>query len=271
MTSDCYYYQSGTGACAHGAPTDGGSGSELYSEQPPGLSATTYTYCPGGEADTTTSPAGTTTDAYDAMGDLVSKTYSGTASGYSVPPSVTYTYDLDGSRATMTDGTGTTTDSYDDMGDLTEEAFSAGSGSGLSSNTLYYTYYSTGELATVVYPSNTGYSSPTATYTYDDLGNMASLSDWTGASLTFTHDGDGELCWVSSLRAELADLCLAAASVERRHDGLQLRQCRLHDRHQDDDRDGAHEPARSRRRKPQRRWRRHGRDPDGGHDGHDGR
>ena len=83
VTTDCYYYQNGSGQCAHGAPAGGGSGDDLYSTTTPATTAdpsgetTTYTYYPGGQADTTTTPAGTTTDAYDAAGDLTSTVYIG--------------------------------------------------------------------------------------------------------------------------------------------------------------------------------------------------
>ena len=45
----------------------------------PSGETTTYTYYPGGAADTTTTPAGMTTDSYDGLGDLTAKTYSNTA------------------------------------------------------------------------------------------------------------------------------------------------------------------------------------------------
>ena len=71
------------------------------------------------QLDTTTTAAGTTTDAYDGFGDLTAETYSSTASGYSAPSNLSYTYYVDGSRETMTDGTGTTTYTPDANGDVT--------------------------------------------------------------------------------------------------------------------------------------------------------
>jgi RHS repeat-associated protein len=192
-TDYCYYYQTGSGNCAASAPAGGGAGSDQYSQLLPSGATTTYTYYPGGASDTTNSPAGTTTDSYDALGDLTAETYSNTASGYSTPPNLSYAYYLDGSRETMTDGTGTTTYTPDAMGDVTSQAFSAGSGSGLSSNTIGYGYFTTGQLASEVYPTYGGHSSPTVTYTYDALGNMASETDWLSNEVTFTHDGDGNL------------------------------------------------------------------------------
>ena len=61
-----------------GARPAGARGDDLYSTTTPATSAdpsgevTTYTYYPGDQADTTTTPAGTTTDTYDATGDLTS-------------------------------------------------------------------------------------------------------------------------------------------------------------------------------------------------------
>ena len=161
---------------------------------PPERTPSTYTYDAGGAADATSSPAGSTTDSYDALGDLTAETYSNTVSGYSTPANVSYTYYVDGSRETMTDGTGTTTYTYDAMGDVTSQAFDAASGSGLSSNTISYSYFTTGLLASVAYPPYGNYfSSPTVTYTYDALGNMASETDWLGNKVSFAHDGDGNL------------------------------------------------------------------------------
>ena len=174
------------------APAGGGAGSDLYVETLPSGATTTYTYYPGEAADTTNSPAGTTTDSYDGLGDLTSETYSNTTSGYSTPTNVSYTIYLDGSRDTMTDGTGTTTYTSDAMEYIISQAFSAAGGTGLSSNTVGF-YSLTGELATVIYPTYGSHSNPTVSYTYDSLGNMASETDWLGIEVTFFHDGDGNL------------------------------------------------------------------------------
>jgi RHS repeat-associated protein len=198
-TTDCYYWEDTGAGCASGAPSAGGTGDSLYSETTPDTTAdpsgetTTYTYYPGGAADTTTTPAGTTTDSYDGLGDLTGKTYSNTASGYSTSADVSYTYYPDGSRESMTDGTGTTTYGTDAMGDVTSQAFSAASSSGLSSNTVGYGYFSTGQLETVSYPSYGSFENPTVIYSYDQLGNMASETDWLGTEVTFSHDADGNL------------------------------------------------------------------------------
>ncbi len=197
-TTSCYYWENATGQCAHSAPAGGGSGDDLYSQTTPATAAdpsgetTTTTYYPGDEPDATTTPAGTTTDSYDALVDLTGVAYSGTASGYSAPANVSYTYNVDGSRHTMTDGTGTTTYTDDAMGDVTQQQFSA-TGTGLTSNTVGYSYFTTGALASVTYPSYSGHMSPGATYTYDALGNMGQVTDWLGNNITFSHDEDGNL------------------------------------------------------------------------------
>jgi RHS repeat-associated protein len=151
---------------------------------------TTTTHYPGDLAEVTTNPAGTTTDSYDANGDLTSVAYNATASGYATPANLAYSYNLDGSRHTMTDATGTTTYSYDANGDVTSQALAAASGNGLANATTSYGYYTTGGLQTVTYPAYTGYSAPQVTYSYDGTGAMASETDWLGNQVTFSHDPD---------------------------------------------------------------------------------
>jgi len=127
---------------------------------------TTTTYYSGGKIDVTTTPAGLSTDTYDANGDLTSTTYSGTASGYSTAPNVIYTYNADGTKATMTDGTGTTSYSYDFAGNVTQQSLTAASGTGLSNRTTSYGYFSTGDLATTSYPPMAAFlARPSPTFT----------------------------------------------------------------------------------------------------------
>jgi RHS repeat-associated protein len=196
LTTNCYYYESATGQCAHSAPAGGGSADDLYSTTTPATSAdpsgevTDYTYYPGDQPDTTTTPAGTETDAYDAYGDLTSVNYSSTASGYTAPANVSYTYKVDGSIATMTDATGTTTYGYDGAGDVTSQVLTA-TATDLSNTTTSYGYFSTGALASLTYPAYSGSSDPKVNYTYDATGAMASGTDWEGDEVTFAHDGDG--------------------------------------------------------------------------------
>jgi RHS repeat-associated protein len=197
VTTNCYYWQSGTGQCAASAPAGGGSPDDLYSTTTPATSVdplgetTTYTYYPGDKADTTTTPAGTTTDSYDASSDLTGVAFSGATSEYSIPTNQSYTFNVDGTRHTMVDASGTTTYSYDANGDTTNQAFVAGGGTGLANNTVVYGYFTTGVQSSVTYPTYSGHTSPAATYTYDALGMMASETDWLGNKVTFSHDGNG--------------------------------------------------------------------------------
>ena len=195
VTTDCYYYEDASGQCANAAPSSGGSGLALYSTTTPETSAdpsgevTTDTYFPGGQAEATTTPAGTTTDSYDAMGDLSSAEYSNTATGYATPANTSYSYNQDGSRHTMVDVTGTTTYGYDDGGDVTSQVLAASTG--LANTTTDYGYDAAGVLGSVTYPSYSSYSSPQLTYGYDATGAMTSATDWLGNVVSFAHDTDG--------------------------------------------------------------------------------
>jgi RHS repeat-associated protein len=197
VSTDCYYYENGSGQCATGAPAGGGTADNLYYSNTQGTAANvwgdlnTFTYDPGGQTATTTNMAGTATDSVDANGDTTGVTYSNTASGYSTPANVSYTFNVDGTRHTMTDATGTTTYSYDANGDVTSQALVASSGNGLSNATTSYGYYTTGVQASVTYPSYSGHASPQVTYTYDVTGAMASETDWLGNEVAFSHDSDG--------------------------------------------------------------------------------
>ncbi len=165
----------------------GGSAEDLYSTTTPDTSAdpsgevTSYTYYPGGQTDTTTTPAGVTTDVYDASGDLHTATYSSTGTGYSVPTNDTYTYNTDGTLHTMADGTGTTTYVYDANADVS----SITNGTGLE---LSYGYYPVGDLGSVTYPN-----SDSVTYAYNALGEESSLTDWLSKTTSFGYDSDGLL------------------------------------------------------------------------------
>jgi YD repeat-containing protein len=197
VTTNCYFYENGSGQCANGAPAGAGTADDLYSSVSPTTNAngsgdvSTFKYYPGGQTAATTTMAGTSTDGIDANGDLTAVTYSNTANGYSTPANVTYTYNVDGTRHTMTDATGTTTYGYDADGDVTSQALVASSGNGLSNAGTSYGYFSTGVVASVTYPSNSGHSNPEVTYTYDATGAMATETDWIGNEVTFSHDTDG--------------------------------------------------------------------------------
>lgn len=199
VTTNCYYWQSGTGQCAAGAPSNGGSLDDLYSVTTPATTAdpsgmtTTHTYVLGENSLATTTPAGTTTDSYNANVNPTGVTFSGTASGYSTPTNQSYVFNADGTRSSMTDATGTTTYSYDANGATTQQQFTAGSGTGLANKTVAYGYFATGVQSSLTYPTYGTHTNPQATYTYDALGNMASATDWLGNTVAFAHDGDGNL------------------------------------------------------------------------------
>jgi hypothetical protein len=90
ITSYCYYYE--TSSCAAGAPAAGGAGNDLYTETLPISGDTTmYEYFPGGATEEVSSPGGSTTDGYDAMGDLTSEIYTAN-NGFSTTPNVAYTF-----------------------------------------------------------------------------------------------------------------------------------------------------------------------------------
>lgn len=172
-----------------------GSADDLFSQTTPATSAdpsgetTTFTYYPGRKPDVTTTPAGTTTDTYDAMGDLVNVDEANAASGYAATPSVSYFYYADGARYAMEDGTGNTFYTVDAQDDVTKQQVV--SNTSTPGSTVDYSYYSTGALESVTYPAYGSTTSPDATYTYDALGNIASASDWLGNTVAFSHDQDG--------------------------------------------------------------------------------
>jgi len=154
---------------------------------------TTNTYFPGDLPDKVTTPAATSTYAYDAMGNMTSTSYSGVASGYATPVNTSTTFNVDGSPDVVTDATGRTSYTYDAMGDVTGQSYLAGSGTGLANSNVSYTYYATGDLASIVYPSYGSYPAPTVNYTYDDTGSLSSSTDWLGNETTYSYNQDGYL------------------------------------------------------------------------------
>ena len=180
----------------HGV-TFGGTGTadQLFSQTTPATTTdpsgetTTYSYYPGGPSNVTTTPAGTTTDTYDAMGDLQNVDYANAASGYNPAPSLSYSYYPDGARFAMVDGTGDTFYTLDANDNVTAQSVT--SFTNTPGSTVDHAYYPTGDLESVTYPAYGPTTSPTATYTYDALGNMASETDWLGNKVTFAFDQSG--------------------------------------------------------------------------------
>jgi len=194
-TTNCYYWQ--IDSCAAGEPDWGGGASMVRSTTRPDTTAdpdgevTMYTYRAGGSAYQTTTPAGRTTEHYDANDDVTNTDYLDTASGYATPANVSFTFFQDGSRQTMTDATGTTTYAYDDAGDTTSQALVAGVDTDLANETMTYGYDAAGQVGSITYPSYGSVSDPTATYAYDNRGDMTSVSDWSGNAVGFAYDADG--------------------------------------------------------------------------------
>ena len=140
----------------------------------------------------TTPEQGTTTYSYygddtlhtveDARGATATYSYNGrhlvTAISYGVPagvadtPNVTFTYDEAGNRLSMTDAAGSVSYSYDQFSRLTQETRSF---TGVGSFTLNYSYNVAGQLTSLQNPFGS-----TVTYTRDRAGQVTSVSG-TGA------------------------------------------------------------------------------------------
>jgi RHS repeat-associated protein len=213
--------------------TTGPNGNPYSSSNPTGCNALTTSGC----ADTTyniydeqsrelstTDPSGNETQyTYDADGNMLTETapdrsestynYNGAGQVTQISytdgtPTVSYQYSANGERCWMYQGSstnscssppaGATTYSYDTSGRLVSETNSAGA-------TVTYGYDASSNLACLSYPNsldNTCSSSGTPTgvvrYAYDQANQLTSLTDWAGDTLTFTYNGNGQQCWVST-------------------------------------------------------------------------
>lgn len=175
---------------------------ELSSTDPSG-NVTTWTYDADGNIVTKTVQSGTeATYTYDGAGRVIQISYTdGT-------PTVSYQYTADGKRCWMYQGSSTSscgsppsgaaTYSYDSTGRLVSETNSA-------SATDTYGYDASSNLTCVSYPNSSGNtcsSSGTPTgvvrYSYNQGNQLTSLTDWAGDTLTFTYNGNGQQCWVST-------------------------------------------------------------------------
>jgi RHS repeat-associated protein len=154
---------------------------------------TTTSYGPGGAVASTTTPAGVTHDSYNTAGDKIATSYTTTAPGFSQPHTVAWTYTQGGTRASMTDGTGTTTYGHDAAGDVVSQDFTPASGTGLVAQTLSFAYADAGQRSRVTYPSYGTMTDPTSTYKFNTDGEMSSVSDWSGHTISFTYDHDGNV------------------------------------------------------------------------------
>ena len=143
------------------------------------------------------------TYTYNGAGQVIEISYTdGT-------PTVSYQYGSNGERCWMYQGTastnpcssppaGATTYSYDSSGRLVSETNAAGA-------TDTYGYDASSNLACVSYPNTSGNTcsalgTPTGVvrYTYNQVNQLTSLTDWAGDTLTFTYNGNGQQCWVST-------------------------------------------------------------------------
>ena len=175
---------------------------QLSTTDPSG-NETQYTYDADGTMLTQTEPSSTEgTYTYNGAGQLIQISYTdGT-------PTVSYQYNASGQRCWMYQGfstnscssppSGATTYSYDSSGRLVSETNAAGA-------TDSYGYDASSNLACVSYPNtsgNTCSSSGTPTgvvrYAYNQVNQLTSLTDWAGDTLTFTYNGNGQQCWVST-------------------------------------------------------------------------
>ncbi|MHB8593104.1 MAG: RHS repeat-associated core domain-containing protein, partial [Acidimicrobiales bacterium] len=164
-------------------------------EAQPTTGTTTDTYDAAGNVLTQATAAGTTTYGHDADNRITSLTYSSPAAGYAAAPNVSYLYDADGSRTQMTDGTGTTLYHYDSLERL--QTLTNGAGS-----LVTYGYDSDGETTCLSYPlpgaATCQSSGPprglgVVTKTYDGAGELSSVTDWQGNVNNFSYDSDGNL------------------------------------------------------------------------------
>ncbi len=176
-----------------------------------------WTYMGSTSATTCASPpSGKTAYAYDADGNVVTKTGANTSNnvtqyaydaanelcGYifrnstaptcSSPPSgeVSMTYDSDGQRTGMSDATGNWSYTIDALHRLTSVTEAQG---GSSSATVGYQYNYRNEPTQITYPG-----SHNETVTYDNAGRLSTTKDWLSSSNTTTFGYDADSNWTST-------------------------------------------------------------------------
>jgi RHS repeat-associated protein len=141
---------------------------------------TTNVYDADGQLTSVTDPTNkTTTDAYDALGRVLTITHPDTTQD-------TFTYYPDGKQKTKVNSAGTTSDTYDALGRVISEV------SGSPQTTSSFTYDANGNKLTEIdnYPGGT---STTITWTYDPLDRQATMND---GIRSFTYNVNGAVTQV---------------------------------------------------------------------------
>ncbi len=148
----------------------------LTSQTDPATITRSYGYTPDGQLQTVTTPRGTTTRAYNTLGQFTSLSYT------DATPSVSYSYDRAGRRIGITDGSGTLAYAYDAASRPTVVTRTPITG---PASTWGFSYDANGNLLTRTRPDST-----TETYTYD-IGNQATQVIDPNGTTTWTYDDAG--------------------------------------------------------------------------------
>ena len=149
---------------------------------------TQYTYTPAGLVDTMTDPLGRITDNdYDAFGNLTLVTF---AVGTADEASIAFEYDAAGNMTAMSDELGHRTEmAYDSLNRVTRVIEADPDGPGpLISPTRDYTYDEQGNLLSV-----TDALGNSVSYTYDNQHRVLTKTDALNNAWTYTYDAAGNL------------------------------------------------------------------------------
>ncbi len=159
-----------------------------YSETPNGAPTSyTYTYSTSIHTlsvETTLPTYNTTTDVYDADGELVSAINA-------MGNTTTYSYDDLGNPQPVTYNNTILGPVYDKDGNVTSDTDLVG-------NSTSYTYNHLGEVLTKTAPSPTGSGTVTTHYFYDLAGELTSVVDPVGNTTTYVYDALGRVTSVTT-------------------------------------------------------------------------
>lgn len=166
-----------TQTCMQSVTTYDGYGRVASRRLPQQSAATTYEYNTDDTVHTITDPRGVVaTNTYDSRRLLTEVAYT-PVTGVDSLASVSFAYDAAGNRTSMTDAMGTMTYGYDALSRMTGEArYLTGFGGAYSIN---YSYNLASQLTSITDPSGAQ-----VTYTYDLAGRLTSMpgSGYTGVS-----------------------------------------------------------------------------------------